>query len=241
MKTLKNAAIKVAYAFLTIIYLASFILSIVAYAIDNRLMYGIFKALVMPSIMAYTYLAWSGPRNKRYVLLQLAFVFAWIGDVLIALPKAYTIFLFIGGSFFFCQHIFYIWLNLMTKGKEVNLWKTPFWGLPTIAYVALFSITYWARGSIIDKFLFAGYSFILGTSFYTSFYREAKTKANYTVCILGFAFFVISDIILLLENFVVTMTNLEASSVLLTYYIAQSLICYTHISESKTVNTQMLA
>eukprot|EP00826_Nyctotherus_ovalis_P049153 TRINITY_DN5887_c0_g1_i8.p1 TRINITY_DN5887_c0_g1~~TRINITY_DN5887_c0_g1_i8.p1 ORF type:complete len:241 (+),score=39.78 TRINITY_DN5887_c0_g1_i8:162-884(+) len=229
MITIRTAATKASFIFLAIIYLASFLLSIIAYAIDNRPMYALFKSLVVPSIMAYTYLAWVGPRTRHYTLLQLAFAFAWVGDVLIALPKTYPVFLFVGGWFFFFQHIFYISLHLTAKNCSANLWKTPYWGLPTIAYVALFSIAYWARGNLWDKIQFSGYSFILGTSFYTSFYRETKARRGYITCILGFAFFVISDIILLLDNFVFTMTDLQASTVLLTYYIAQSLISYTHV------------
>eukprot|EP00826_Nyctotherus_ovalis_P015265 TRINITY_DN14324_c0_g1_i6.p1 TRINITY_DN14324_c0_g1~~TRINITY_DN14324_c0_g1_i6.p1 ORF type:complete len:238 (-),score=36.15 TRINITY_DN14324_c0_g1_i6:112-825(-) len=235
MPDLNSATRKTAYGFLTILYLASFILSIFGYATGNRLMYGIFKAMFMPTIIAITYLTWSGARSKNYTLLQLGFTFAWVGDILIALPKTSMIFLFIGGWCFLCQHVFYIWLHLSAKGPKTHLWKTPFWGLPTLAYIVLFNISYWARGNLTDKLQFFIYSTMLGTSFYTAFYRELKSKAAYVSGILGFTLFVISDVIILLENFVLEMTNLQASSILLTYYIAQTLICYSHVTESKEV------
>ena len=241
MNSLTNTLKKVADVFLGLIYISSFVLSIVGYAIDNRLLYAIFKAMVMPSIMFYTYMNWPHPRNKNYVLLQLAFFFAWVGDVFISLPKEHIIFLFFGGWFFFFQHIFYIWLNVSSKTEHSSFWKAPYWGLPSIAYVALFSIAYWSHGSFTDKLQYTGYSFILGTSFYTSFYRETKTRKNYWVAVIGFTFFVISDVILLIENFLYTLTSLQASSVLLTYYIAQSLICYAHLLEvGSTEITQTL-
>lgn len=235
MPNLKAAVTKTAYGLITLVYLAAFILSIVGYAINNRIMYAIFKALMMPSIIAFTYLSWEGPRDKKYNLLQLAFIFAWVGDVLIALPKAYTVFLFIGGWFFLFQHFFYIWLNITAKSPKTSLWKTPFWGLPTLAYIALFNICYWAKGSPFEKLQFVIYASGLGTSFFTSFYREPKNKTGYITGILGFSLFVISDIIIMLDNFVLEMTDLQASSILLTYYLAQTLICYTHVAESKTL------
>jgi len=235
MTTLKTKVTKVFYIFVAILYLISFIISIIAYALGNRLVHGIFKGLVMPSIMGYTYLSWAGPRDKKYALLQLAFFLAWIGDMIIALPREYTI--KIGGGFFLFQHFIYIWLNLSAKGTKASIWKTLYWGLPSIAYVALFSICYWANRNVIERILLVFYSFVLGSSFYTVFYREARTKFNYTAGILGFTFFVLSDIILFLDNFVFKITDLEASSVLLTYYIAQSLICRMHVGDSQMALT----
>jgi len=235
MTTLKTIVTKVFYIFLAVLYLTSCIISIIAYAIGNRLVHGIFKALVMPSIMGYTYLSWVGLRDKKYILLQLAFFLACIGDVIIALHKEYS--LSVGGGFFLFQHFIYIWLNLSAKETKTSIWKTPYWGLPSIAYVALFSICYWAHRNVTERILLIFYSFILGSSFYTAFYREARTKFNYTAGILGFAFFVLSDIILFLDNFVFRITDLEASSVLLTYYIAQTLICRMHVGDSQMALT----
>jgi len=207
---------------------------------ERLLTYIIFKSFVVPSIMAYTYLSWAGPRNKEYILLQLALLFALVGDIILALPRTHSALLFLGGWSFFFQHIFYIWLNLATRNVKNSLWKTPYWGLPTIAYVILFSISYWARGDVSDRIQYGVYSFILGTSFYTCFYRETKTKASYILGIIGFTFFVISDVILLLDTLVVSMTRLQASMLLVTYYIAQGLICQSHILESKAMNSQIL-
>ena len=241
MNSLTNALKKIADIFTGIIYISSIVLSIVGYATDNRLLYAIFKAMFVPSLMFYTFMNWPYPRSKNYALLQLAFFFAWVGDILISLPKEYVIFLFFGGWCFLFQHIFYIWLNVKSKTEHTSFWKTPYWGLPSAAYIALFSISYWSRGSYTDKFQYGLYSFILGTSFYTSFYRKTKTRINYWILIIAFTFFAISDVILIIENFLYTLTSLQASSVLLTYYIAQSLICYAHLLESGSVEiTQTL-
>lgn len=187
----------------------------------------------MPSMILYTYLSWTGPRDRRYFLLQIAFTCSWIGDTLIALPKTYTIFLFLGGWSFFFQHIFYIWLNLASKGAQSKAWKTPYWGLPSAAYIAMFSVSYWSQGNFTDKLQYGLYSFTLGISFSSSFYCELKRRSNYWIRILGFAVFVISDVIIMVDNFIYTMTDLQASSILVTYYVAQSLICYSHLDEAK--------
>eukprot|EP00826_Nyctotherus_ovalis_P025936 TRINITY_DN2015_c0_g1_i2.p1 TRINITY_DN2015_c0_g1~~TRINITY_DN2015_c0_g1_i2.p1 ORF type:complete len:240 (+),score=37.72 TRINITY_DN2015_c0_g1_i2:185-904(+) len=235
MPVQNTAATKVGYVFLGITYLASFILSIIACLNKDRLMYPIFKGLVMPSIMIFAHFSWNGSYNRGYVLLQLAFLFAWLGDVMLALPVAYSFQFFIGGWLFFFQHVLYIWLNVSAKNSKDSLWKVPCRGLPLLAYAALFGITYLARGGVIAKIQFTGYSIALSTSFYTSFYRECRSKSMYVVCIIGFAFFIISDIFLMLGRLVVTMKSVQSFLVLLTYYIAQSLICYSHVEESKAI------
>jgi len=238
MIDIKSVKTRVLYTFLTLLYLSSFLLSIIGYTMEMTLTHIIFKSLVVPSIMAYTYLSWEGPRNKEYTLLQLAFLFALIGDIILALPRTHPGLLFLGGLSFFFQHVLYIWLNLAIRNVKSSLWKTPYLGLPTIGYVILFSISYWAHGDVVDKIQYAIYSFILGTSFYTCFYRETKTKVSYILGIIGFTLFVISDVILLLDALVVPMTRLQASTRFVTYYISQSLICQSHILESKAMNSQ---
>jgi len=224
------------YIVLSIIYIFSSIFSIIASINRERILYPLFKGLVMPSIMGYAHLAWEGTRDKKYIGLQLAFTSAWLGDVFLALPKGYTPFFFAGGLFFLLQHIFYIWLNLSAKNPENDFWQMPYWGIPSTVYIVLISVIYWAKCGLILKMLFGLYSIALGTSFYTAFYRGFKNKSGYLFGVIGFGLFVISDILIIIDNLVVPLKGMKRSFVLITYYLAQSIICVAYIEESKVLS-----
>lgn len=230
----KTASTKVLYGFLAIAYASAFTLSIAGFLIGRWHIFFIFKALFMPCVSLYAHLSWEGTRARRYVPLQLAFLFAWIGDVILGLPRVHPIILKLGGASFLFQHVFYIGLNISAKGSQKSLLKTPLWGFPTISYAVLFSLIYWSKGGLIDKLTCALYAAFLATSFYTSFYREISSLVKYWTCIVGFGLFVLSDMLIIMEEFIFALTPLESSMILVTYYIAQSLICYTHVCESAT-------
>ena len=226
--------IKLAYSFIGFMYVSSFLLSVIGYIIKDRVLYGFTKALVMPSIAAIAVISWAGQKTRNYYFLLCAFFFACLGDIALALPRIHPIIFFLGGWLFIFQHVFYIWLNLSEKGTQTTLLKTPYWGLPTIAYIFLLSLAYWIRGNFVDKFHCTGYAFTLGTTFYTSFYREVKNRKGYWFGILGFGLFVISDAILIVDEYLYPMTTFQSSTILMTYYMAQTFICYSHILESRT-------
>lgn len=232
MNTPKTAYTKVFYGFLGIAYVSAFTLSIAGWLVDRWPIFFIFKALFMPCVSVFAYLSWQGERKSHYKLLQAAFLFAWLGDIILGLPRVHPIILTLGGFFFLLQHVFYIWLNVSTKGAKTNLLKTPYWGFPTIAYVLLFSLSYWSKADLLDKFFCSMYSTFLASSFYTSFFREKKTRANYWICILGFSLFVLSDMLIIIEQFIFVLSDWESSLILVTYYMAQSLICYAHVYDS---------
>jgi len=235
------ASIKVFYGFLGIIYASAFILSIAGCIIEKWIIYFIFKALFMPCVSLYAHLSWIGQRSRRYKLLQFAFLFAWIGDVILGLPRVHPIILKLGGASFLCQHVFYIWLNISAKTVQSNLLKTPFWGFPTVAYVLLFSLIYWSKANLMNKFLCLLYAVFLATSFYTCFFRELGSKRRYWICVLGFGFFVISDMLIIIEQYITSLSLVESSMILFTYYIAQTLICYSHILESNPTSDLQVA
>lgn len=236
MITKKTAPTKVLYGLLGIAYASAFTFSIAGWLIDRWPIFFIFKALFMPCVSLFAYLSWQGERTSRYKLLQTAFLFAWLGDVILGLPRVHPIILTLGGFSFLLQHVAYIWLNVSAKGTKTNLFKTPYWGFPTVAYVLLFSLSYWSKASIIDKFLCSMYSTFLASSFYTSFFRERQNRANYWTCILGFSLFVLSDMLIIIEQFIFVLRAWESSLILVTYYIAQTLICYTHVYDSNTTS-----
>jgi hypothetical protein len=211
------------------LFVASGVLSCVGFALENFVLFLTFKALFVPLLSFFVYIKWTRPLTKPYYLLQLALASAWMGDVLLAFGRVHPMYFMLGASFFLIQQNWYIWLNLTSKGHKGNIWRAPFWGLPNLVYVVLFSLVYIAE---IDKILRAVcliYTFCLATAFLTAFHRDTNSRNKYWMTVIGFFFFVLSDILIALDSFLYPFSPLAATSILITYYIAQTLICCGHL------------
>ena len=229
-----DAKRKAVHIIWTLLYTAAFVLSMVGCAINHWTIFALFKSLFMPMVSILAYVQWTGPFNKQFYLLQLAFLFAWLGDVFLAFQKTHSLFFIIGACFFLIQHNFYIWLNLLSRGKPISIIRAPYWGLPNIAYVILFSVNCMADVNMIMRSECMIYSFFLGSSFYTAFYREMPNRQKYWTIVIGFAWFVLSDILLAVDKFLYPMTQAQGSSILFTYYVAQTLICLGNLPDVET-------
>ncbi|MDR3548204.1 MAG: lysoplasmalogenase [Candidatus Pacebacteria bacterium] len=207
------------------LYVASFVISNLACALQYNMMFLVFKSLFVPAVSLLAFLIWPRPLNKQYYLLQLAFLLAWVGDVFIGLA-AYLPWLFIPGCYsFLFQHFVYIWMNGQSFSKPSSILHMPYWGLPHIAYVVLFSISYFACISGTEQYEYMLYAFSLGTGFFTSFHRETLNRVKYWTVVMGFGFFVASDFLLSINRYLYKFSDAGGCSILVTYYIAQTLIC----------------
>ncbi len=222
-----NALAKVCKVFWLLFYIAAFVLSIIGYIWNLTALSTVFKSMFMPCISLLAYFLWPRPLTKPYYLLQCAFVMAWLGDVLIGLSLTWPVFFVPGGYAFFCQHAFYIWLNLLACGSPSSLLSVPYWGLPHLPYFMLLTISYFSKVHIALRIQHSIYAVMLCTSFLTAFYRTAweGRRAKYFLTVCGFGAFVCSDILISIDAFMWRLSQLEGAAILLTYYVAQTMIC----------------
>jgi len=224
---------KLIYFLWVLVYSSSFTVSIFGCAADHWPSYAIFKYMFMPAVSFIFYMLWHNHSyTKQYYLLQTAFLFAWVGDILLTLTKVHHLCFILGACFFLVQHNLYIWLNLSTKTKEKSLWKAPYWGFPNMAYVLTFCLNYYAKVDTLERTECLIYSFFLATAFYTSFYRDSTNRVKYWLTIVGFAFYVCSDMLIAIDKFWFQLSSVQGSSILLTYYIAQTLICHGNLPDT---------
>jgi hypothetical protein len=222
---------KLIYIFCLPLYVSTFILSIAGFILEDLAIYFTFKTAFMPTLSLFLFLYYPRPLNKVFYLLQLAFLFAMLGDALIVLQVYHPLFFSLGACSFLIQHNFYIWINRQASGPKNYVWMKPYWGLPNIAYVILFSLIYFAE---IDKILKAEcmiYAFFVVTALVTACNRDMKNRFKYWMVLIGFAIFLLSDCIILFEKFVMPLTNWQSSSVLVTYYMAQTMILYGNLPD----------
>eukprot|EP00826_Nyctotherus_ovalis_P040854 TRINITY_DN405_c0_g1_i25.p1 TRINITY_DN405_c0_g1~~TRINITY_DN405_c0_g1_i25.p1 ORF type:complete len:228 (-),score=52.38 TRINITY_DN405_c0_g1_i25:106-789(-) len=205
---------KFANGLLTLLYLAAFVLSMIGDIIDNWTLMGIFKMLFVPVLFLLVRINWNGAMDDRYKFLKGALLLAWVGDLFVFLCRFDLLYFTIGGILFFVQHVIYILLNLKDMAKDDSLRRIVYWGLPTMAYIAVLNLNFWLNISLANKLS------------YTAFYRSLENRRKYWACILGFGFFTASDMIIAVDRFAYRLPRVQSSLILLTYYIAQTLICY---------------
>lgn len=232
MKNSVSARFKVFNTFLYLIAIASAILSTIGVIVNYWPILAIFKTLYMPSISLLVYMHWNEAHDRQYQLLQIAFLFAWLGDIAILFDKLHLIVFVIGGLLFLVQQILYIIINVRAKHPQNSLLKAPYWGLPSMVYIVCYNLIYWAPAPLDGKIIATIYCTFLATGFYTSFCRGVKNQLKYFACILGFTFFIISDILIGYNQFVEALNDEKASLILITYYIAQAFISYSNIPDT---------
>lgn len=230
-----SAKQKVCRVFWVLAYLSSIVLSMLGFAIGSWPLFAGFKVLFIPTISVLVYVEWPRPLTKQYYLLQLVYVCAWMGDLMLSLVRFHQGCFLFGAISFLLQHNFYIWLNLTARAKDGNLFHSPYWGLPNLGYVVLLSTEYYAGTGGMFKAACMIYSLFLGTAFMTAFHREMANRKKYWITVAGFAFFVLSDLILAIDRFIHPLSDPMGTLILLTYYIAQTMICYGTLPDVGTV------
>ena len=218
------------------LYVASVVVSVIGHAMDSLGTVLIFKGLFVPLIAWRAYEKWPRPRTSDYYVLQLGYLCSWLGDLLLVFAKCGEGYFVGGAGLFLVQHCLYIYLNFAHRSKESVLWKTPYWGVPNVAYVILFCVLYYGHMALILKTECMVYAFFLGTSFISSLHRENRNTKKHILVVIGFLSFVASDILIAIENFLYPMTPIQSTSVLITYYIAQTLINIGYIPDVTTPN-----
>ncbi len=214
------------------LYLSSIVLSIYAIVYDYFALHVVFKSIFMPLLSLCALLHWNGPLNYPFYLLQAAYLGAWIGDICMAFHNMYPVLYGTGAACFLSQHVLYIWLNMLLKGKQNTAAKKPLYGLPYLTYPLLFYVICYPpdmdhviRGESII------YSLFLATSFITSINRAAANRKKYLMLVAGFGLFVLSDIVIVVDKFIIPFFPISEIVILSTYYVAQTMILYGSIPE----------
>eukprot|EP00826_Nyctotherus_ovalis_P008875 TRINITY_DN1230_c0_g1_i15.p1 TRINITY_DN1230_c0_g1~~TRINITY_DN1230_c0_g1_i15.p1 ORF type:complete len:222 (-),score=49.28 TRINITY_DN1230_c0_g1_i15:78-743(-) len=212
---------EIANTLLTLLYLVSFVLSMLGDIINNGVLMGVFKMLFVPTLSLLVRINWNGPYTKRYLVLQVALFAAWVGDFFIFFARFNLLYFTIGGLLFFAQQLIYVYLNVSAMDKNDTLTRISHWGLPFIAYIAVINLSFSLSLELFDK--------VSSLVYLTAFYISTQNKIKFWACIIGFAF---------IERFGGKLTRVQSSMILLTYYIAQTLICYSLNPDKESVKSE---
>lgn len=218
---------------LTTVFAVSFVISILADIFYNWLLLGVFKMLVVPSISQLLLVNWNGSYNVRFLVLQGALLFAWLGDFFLWLSSYGEAFFMIGGVSFFLQQLIYIYLNVSTMEKGNCFFYIPYWGLPFLGYLAVIPLSLNLNTPVLYKILGLVYLLAVASGYFTSFFVSTKNKVKFWCGVVGFAFFTGSDMLVITDAFDHELSRLLNGTILFTYYIAQALIGYSYLPDKE--------
>lgn len=179
------------------------------------------KSIVMSLILIIAIvlaIALKSQRNR--ILVIFATLFGLIGDVIMALDASWRV--YVGGSFFFLEHIVYIaMLILLIKKEKINLRNNvafyigvAFFIITTIT-IEILAFTMVEKQNIALAILVAVYIFGLSTHLALNFAYSYKKKGTYYLFALGMLIFFITDIWVFLSALKI---NKDASSMIWYFY-----------------------
>jgi len=197
-----------------------------SYLYNDWAMY-IFKPLIMIWIGSY-FLFHAKSIDKKVVRITLAaFLFSWLGDILMMFTEKGDIFFASGVFVFLIAQVFYIILFLKTinlSGKKPFLRKNPYWLIAYIAYGLLFAILLYDNlDASLRIAIFIYMAAILSMSAMALNRLDNVHPISFTLVFAGSVLFIISDSIIAIDKFLYNFEHARAI-ILSTYIIAQYLI-----------------
>lgn len=186
----------------------------------------IFKPLLLVSLTAY-YLAATKQLNRLYVV---ALLLCLAGDVFLMFKGSQNFIL--GLVSFLLGHVFYIIILAKKSGHIIT--KTfvkaaiPF----LIVFAALISILFKSLGGMLVPVIIYGVTICSMGTFALYYYLKSKNIAS-LLFFVGSSFFIFSDSLLAVNKFL-TPKHFLAISVMITYIIAQYLICEAMLKDETT-------
>jgi len=186
----------------------------------------VFKPLIMIWIGAY-FLLYSKNIDKKIVQMAvMAFVFSWIGDLLMMFSDEFGF--FVGGIIaFLSAQVFYIFLFLHTihlSGKRPYLKKNPFWLLAYLAYGIIMYILFFPHLSEVLRVAVFIYIVAILTMSALALNRYGNGHPfSFTLVFTGSLLFVFSDSLIAVNRFLFAIPY-EGLLVMTTYIGAQYLI-----------------
>jgi len=218
---------------LSLVFLLIVILELLGRLIHIPVPDYVLKPLIMIWIALFFLLFNENPRirTKAYI----AFLFSWIGDILLMFSDTNELFFFAGVGGFFVSQVFYI-LTFASSGEEKAkgfLRSAPLWILPFAIYLAaIYLLVYPGLEGIMKPVVFIYAVSLIGMSVFALNRKGLVGKRSFALVFAGSLLFVSSDSLLAINKFY---TDLPYSGFLVmsTYIVAQYLIMQGLLSEKK--------
>lgn len=176
------------------------------------------KVLLMPLLLYYVYESTRETVTFRTLLLAVAIIFSWGGDIALIYPRYFLLGV---GLFLIAQITYsYLFLKSTTQSVSFNLLRI----LPFVLYATLlFYLVLPDAGDM--KIPVIVYGICLLAMGYTASLRKGLTQnQSFKVTLSGAVLFIISDSLIALSKFTGTTIPHSGFLIMLTYIIAQYLI-----------------
>lgn len=186
------------------------------------------KPVLMPLLIFYVYRSTHGMVTGRILLLCLAILLSWLGDIAL-MYQGDTIYFMIGIGFFLLAQVTYI--IVLSKSSNQQLRFDPVKVLPFVIYgVGLFKFLLPKAGDFqIPIFVYGIVIMIMAA---TSRLREGDTsKPSYRMALYGSILFVISDSLIAINKFYTELPQ-AGLMIMATYVAAQFLLVKGILSHS---------
>ncbi len=187
----------------------------------------VFKPLILIWIAGYFLLHANNVDAGVVKRLSLAFLFSWLGDILLMLTHINPIF-FIAGLFsFLIAQVFYIFLFLKTitlSGRRPFLVKKPFWVFPFMVYGMLVYMVLFSK--LDDAMRVAVFIYMVALLSMAAMALNRFGNGHpisFTWVLIGAFLFVISDTLIAFNKFMIPIPY-EGLLVMPTYIAAQYFI-----------------
>ena len=162
---------------------------------------------------------------KRRILP--AFLFSWLGDVLLMFTQHNSLFFIFGLLSFLTAHIFYILLFYKTNaltGKKAFITKRPFWIVPFVIYgICVYGVLFTHLNGVMKIAVFIYIVAILTMAAMALNRHGNAHSTSFRLVMFGSLLFVLSDTMIAYNQFVAPI-YLEGILVMATYIAAQYLI-----------------
>lgn len=201
------------------IYIAVSAANIIAKVIPSEELNQFTKPLLMPLLMLYVYKSSIGKVTKRVLLLSIALLFSWLGDVVLMYQADETFFMAGIGLFLIAQITYVVVLRKsMYQKPNIQLMKI----LPFILYAGILFFNLLPAGDFTIPILVYG-SVIMTMAIMASFREGNTAQDSFKFALWGSVLFVLSDSILAYNSFHTAIPN-AGVWIMITYCAAQLLL-----------------
>ncbi len=215
---------KKAQRIILLLFILVVIVELVSRWLDNHQMEYFVKPLIMPLIALY-FLLYAKKKSFKTIVL-LAFIFSFVGDMLLMLAHQNEILFYAGVGGFFLAQVFYIitFLKYYEQKEKGFIRQQPAWLVLFLGYLVGILIVLFPGldGFMRPVILIYGIS-LIGMSVSAFNRKNRVSKPVFNRVFIGSIFFVLSDTMIALNKFYSEFAK-ASFWIILTYVIAQTLI-----------------
>ncbi|GIV33868.1 MAG: hypothetical protein KatS3mg031_1403 [Chitinophagales bacterium] len=204
------------------IYLLVAVLHLASLLLVYDILSSVTKPLLMPVLILWYLSATRGHRSQLHYIMTGAFVFSWVGDVL--LMKKDELFLLGGLGAFLITHLLYI--GVFTKevkeaGRDMILKRKPWLALPFIGLTAGMIILIFNHLEASMKLPVVVYALVITVMVIMAIARYGNVDyRSFQSVLLGAMLFMISDSLIALDRFYFKGHLWQADFFIMTLYIS---------------------